>query len=140
MRGSSAAHLDRCGEASVRQRERVGVRASQAQEGHPGAHGFDVAHSDHRASHAHQAAEHAGSQSAQGGQRLKVVQPRGETPRGRYNRYTTQCNVKLDGVWDVVLGDAVDTLHSQGICRLQPVQSKTFLIPLRTQLNADLGK
>lgn len=89
MRGSpTTAHLDRRCEAPVRQREREGVRASLAHEGHPGAHGFDVAHADHRASHTHQAAEHAGTQRAQGGQRLKVIQPRVETRGDQSNVYT----------------------------------------------------
>lgn len=56
-----------------RQRERTGAR--QALEGQPGASRPDVAHPDHRAPHAHQAAEHAGTQRAERSQRLVVVQP-----------------------------------------------------------------
>ena len=75
VRVCARAYLDRCGEASVGQRHRVCVQASLTQEGHPGAHGLDVAHPDHRASHTHQPAEHTGPQCAQRGQRLKVIQP-----------------------------------------------------------------
>jgi len=69
------AHLGRCSVFSMLQRQSHSVCASLAPEGHPGAHGSDVAHSDHCSLHTNQPSEHACTQHPQRRHRLVVIQP-----------------------------------------------------------------